>query len=95
MFMLSLDGSKQAAATEVTFKSVQQMLEEPIMPETLNQINSNEFISKTFTSSSASTKAAKKLATEKVVINLDAETITVPQHENIEAVDAVFNPTVR
>lgn len=103
MFMLTLDNkstkkpstttatSAATAPATTTFASVQQLLDEPIQPETLDLINSNEFVAKAFTSSAT---VKNKVASEKVLINLDAETVSVPQHETIEAVDPVFNPNV-
>lgn len=98
MFLLTL-GDKETAANEPsTFASVQQLNEEPMRPETLAQINANGFQASSFVSSAATGgKVTKpnKVTSEKVLINLDAETVSVPMHAAVEAVDPVFNPTVR
>lgn len=89
MFLLTLGDKATTADGPSTFASVQQLNDEPMLPETLAQINANGFQAKSFVSS------ANKVASEKVVINLDAETVSVPMHAAVEAVDPVFNPTVR
>lgn len=98
MFLLTLDKSQTNPTGPATFASVQQLNDEPILPETLAQINANGFVSKSFVSSatgSGKAPKANKITSEKVLINLDAETMSVPLHAAVEAVDPVFNPTVR
>lgn len=70
------------------FASVDQMLEDPIMPDTLDHINADGFVSRSFVS---------KKASDKVIIDLDRETVTisgVKKKDDIDEIDAIFYPNV-
>lgn len=62
------------------------LLDEPMMPETLDLINADEFVAKTFTST--------KKAMDKVVIDLTDETISVAVVDDAMEVDSIFHPNV-
>lgn len=56
------------------------------MPETLDLINADEFVAKTFTST--------KKVMDKVVIDLTGETISVPVVDAVMEVNSIFHPNV-
>lgn len=63
------------------------LLDEPATQETIDLINEDEFVPKTFTSS--------KNHTDKVVIDLNTQTITVPTPDTSEDVqNTLFHPNV-
>lgn len=96
LFKLSLELPKESkrafpvSPPRTTFASVDQLLEDPIMPETLDTINAEGFVARSFVSKTAST--------DKVIIDLDRETVTVSGgargKADVEEVDPIFYPNV-
>lgn len=89
LFKLSLEPTKakrQPSPVHPTFASVDQLLDNPIMPDTLDRINADGFVSKNFVS--------KKAANDKVIIDLDRETVSVPKVDAVEEIDPIFYPNV-
>lgn len=62
------------------------------MPETLDGINIDEFVAKTFTSSSK--RKGSAATADKVLIDLTAETISIPKREQVLEEDSIFHPNV-
>lgn len=78
-------------ARTTTFASVDQLLADPIMPDTLDTINADGFVSRSFVSKKATA------AGDKVIIDLDRETVTVcvpTKVIEVEEIDPIFYPNV-
>lgn len=70
---INLETTPTHSQSQPCFKSAMEYLDAPVMPETIDAIDADSFVPATFTSN------ANKTVSQKFVINLSSETVSVPK----------------
>lgn len=87
---INLETTPTRSQVAPCFKSAMEYLDAPVMPETIDAIDADSFVPASFTS------AANKKVSQKFVINLSSETVSVPKIPVTDPEeDPIFHQNVR